>query len=95
MSCLHQIPGLGSLIDKLGESLARFVFVTLDPYLKPIMKQATAALSQGSAQVVNNHDQYKVFNDPNDMHPTHSCKHLARCEWRMANMDTSHLERSL
>jgi hypothetical protein len=41
-----------------------FVFTTLEPFLKPIMKTATAGLSSASGEVINNHDQYEVFNDP-------------------------------
>jgi hypothetical protein len=41
-----------------------FVFTTLEPFLKPIMKTATAALSSASGEVINNNDQYEVFNDP-------------------------------
>lgn len=35
----------------------RFVFTTLEPYLKPVMQAATGGLSQGSAAVINSHDQ--------------------------------------
>lgn len=31
-----QIPGLNALTEKIGNSIATFVFVTLEPYLKPI-----------------------------------------------------------
>lgn len=69
-----QIPGLSSLVEKIGDSVAKFIFVTIEPYLKPVLQQATGVLSQGSAQVVNSHDQFKVFDDPNYAHPTHSCQ---------------------
>lgn len=68
----HQIPGLSSLIEKISDSISSFVFVTLEPYLKPIMKQATDVLLQGSSAVVNSQDQFRVFNDPDYHHPTHS-----------------------
>ncbi len=41
-----------------------FVFTTLEPFLKPIMKQATSGLQLASGEVINNQDQYEVFNDP-------------------------------
>jgi hypothetical protein len=47
----------------IGRSLV-FVFTTLEPFLKPVMKTATAALSTASGEVINSHDQYEVFNDP-------------------------------
>jgi hypothetical protein len=40
------------------------VFTTLEPFLKPIMKTATAGLSTASGEVIDNQDQYEVFNDP-------------------------------
>lgn len=43
---------------------AVFVFTTLEPFLKPIMKTATTGLSAASSEVINNVDQYEVFNDP-------------------------------
>ena len=44
--------------------LSVFVFTTLEPFLKPIMKQATSGLQLASGEVINNQDQYEVFNDP-------------------------------
>lgn len=32
--------------------------------MKPILQSATGALQSGSAEVINSHDQYEVFNDP-------------------------------
>lgn len=71
---IEKIPGLGSLIDKISDSVSTFVFVTIEPYIKPILQQATGVLQQGSASVVNSQDQFRVFNDPNFWHPTHSSK---------------------
>lgn len=34
------------------------------PFLKPILKTATASLSAVSGEVIDTHDQYEVFNDP-------------------------------
>jgi hypothetical protein len=35
-----------------------------EPFMKPILQSATSALQSGSAEVINSHDQYEVFNDP-------------------------------
>jgi hypothetical protein len=53
----------------LGQSLCLFVGGTADmkgvePFMKPILQSATTALQSGSAEVINSHDQYEVFNDP-------------------------------
>ncbi|RDX44411.1 Het-C-domain-containing protein [Lentinus brumalis] len=69
---IERIPGLGPLIEKLMDSISVFVFTTLEPFLKPIMKQATSGLQLASGEVINSQDQYEVFNDPRASDPTHS-----------------------
>jgi len=69
---IEKIPGLGPLIEKLMDSISVFVFTTLEPYLKPIMKTATSGLTAASGEVIDRHDQYEVFNDPQASDPTHS-----------------------
>lgn len=61
---IEKIPGLGPLIEKLMDSISVFIFTTLEPYVKPLLKTASSALQNSSAEVINNHDQYEVFNDP-------------------------------
>ncbi|TFK49110.1 Het-C-domain-containing protein [Heliocybe sulcata] len=69
---IEKIPGLGPLIEKLMESIQVFIYTTLEPYLKPLMKVATDGLMSASGEVINTHDQYEVFNDPRASDPTHS-----------------------
>ncbi|KAI0642699.1 heterokaryon incompatibility protein Het-C-domain-containing protein [Trametes meyenii] len=69
---IEKIPGLGPLIEKLMDSISVFIFTTLEPFLKPIMKQATNGLMAASGEVIDTHDQYEVFNDPKASDPTHS-----------------------
>ncbi|PPQ86627.1 hypothetical protein CVT25_006811 [Psilocybe cyanescens] len=69
---IEKIPGLGPLIEKLMDSISVFVFTTLEPFLKPILKTATSGLQTVSGEVIDNHDQYEVFNDPRASDPTHS-----------------------
>ncbi|KAG1862734.1 heterokaryon incompatibility protein Het-C-domain-containing protein [Suillus subalutaceus] len=69
---LEKIPGLNSVIEKIQDSISVFVFTTLEPFLRPIMQTATAGLSSASSEVIDNHDQYEVFNDPYASDPTHS-----------------------
>ncbi|KAG6836212.1 hypothetical protein H0H93_010271 [Arthromyces matolae] len=61
---IEKIPGLNSLIEKIGDSISVFVFTTLEPFLRPILQTSTSALSEISGEVINNNDQYEVFNDP-------------------------------
>ncbi|KAG8732187.1 hypothetical protein FRC11_000102 [Ceratobasidium sp. 423] len=65
---IERIPGLGALIEKITDNLAIFIFTTLEPFMKPILQSATTALQTGSAEVINSHDQYEVFNDPRASH---------------------------
>ncbi|KAG0142536.1 hypothetical protein CROQUDRAFT_662406 [Cronartium quercuum f. sp. fusiforme G11] len=69
---IEKIPGLSTLTEKLGNAVNKFVFTTLEPYLKPIMLSATGTLQNGSAAVINKQDQYEVFNNPHADDPTHS-----------------------
>ncbi|GAA6015071.1 hypothetical protein JCM11491_001649 [Sporobolomyces phaffii] len=64
--------GLASVVEKITNSVNAFVFTTIEPLLKPIMGQATQVLGQGSAAVLNNSDQYAVFDNPRSDDPTHS-----------------------
>ncbi|GBE88758.1 Het-C-domain-containing protein [Sparassis crispa] len=69
---IEKIPGLGSLLEKISDSVSVFVFTTLEPFIKPIMKQATSGLMAASGEVIDKHDQYEVFDDPRASDPTHS-----------------------
>ncbi|KAF4618696.1 hypothetical protein D9613_010141 [Agrocybe pediades] len=69
---IEKIPGLGPLIEKIMDSISVFVFTTLEPFLKPILKSATSGLQSVSGEVIDNRDQYEVFNDPRASDPTHS-----------------------
>ncbi|TEB34401.1 Het-C-domain-containing protein [Coprinellus micaceus] len=69
---IDKIPGLGPLVERITESISVFVFTTIEPFLKPILQSATSGLQAASAEVVDKHDQYEVFNDPRASDPTHS-----------------------
>lgn len=40
------------------------LFFHYQPFLKPLIRTATMGLQEASGEVINNHDQYEVFNDP-------------------------------
>ncbi|KAJ3735714.1 heterokaryon incompatibility protein Het-C-domain-containing protein [Lentinula guzmanii] len=69
---IEKIPGLGPLIEKIMDSVSVFVFTTLEPFVKPLLKTATSGLQSVSGEVIDNQDQYEVFNDPRASDPTHS-----------------------
>ncbi|KAJ7240833.1 heterokaryon incompatibility protein Het-C-domain-containing protein [Mycena haematopus] len=69
---IEAVPMLNSLIEKFTESIEVFVLTTLEPFLKPLLKTATSQLSTVAGEVIDNNDQYEVFNDPRASDPTHS-----------------------
>ena len=69
---IEKIPGLNSLVEKASNALSVFVFTLIEPYVQPLMKQAMGGLHAGSSEVINNEDQYEVFNNANASDPTHS-----------------------
>ncbi|CDZ97898.1 Heterokaryon incompatibility Het-C [Phaffia rhodozyma] len=69
---IEKIPGLNSLVEKITNSLNVFVFTTIEPFLGPILKSSTSGLSSLSQQVINDPDQFAVFDNPNSDDPTHS-----------------------
>ncbi|KAJ7439335.1 heterokaryon incompatibility protein HET-C [Mycena latifolia] len=69
---IEKIPGLGPLIEKIMDGISIFVFTTLEPFLRPILKTATSSLANISGEVIDSHDQYQVFDDPRASDPTHS-----------------------
>lgn len=69
---IEKIPGLSSLLEKISNAVSVFVFTLIEPYVQPLMKQALGGLKMGSSQVINQEDQFEVFNNPNASDPTHS-----------------------
>ncbi|WWC61274.1 uncharacterized protein I303_103855 [Kwoniella dejecticola CBS 10117] len=69
---IDRIPGLGGLVEKISNSVSVFIITTLEPFVKPLVGTATAALGQTSQAVIDSHDQYEVWNDPYASDPTHS-----------------------
>ncbi|TFK41913.1 heterokaryon incompatibility protein Het-C-domain-containing protein [Crucibulum laeve] len=72
LSKIEMVPGLSDLIEELTNALNAYVYTVLAPYLAPILTQATGVLDEGSKAVINNEDQYAVFDNPNASDPSHS-----------------------
>ncbi|GJJ09955.1 hypothetical protein Clacol_004179 [Clathrus columnatus] len=62
------IPGLSALFERLSEALNAFIYSLLDPILQDII----AHLQSHSEEVINTHEQFQVFDDPNASDPSHS-----------------------
>ncbi|KAK2461278.1 hypothetical protein APHAL10511_006805 [Amanita phalloides] len=69
---LEKIPGLSALVEKISDSVSVFVLTTIEPFVRPLMKNAKAGLTAASEEVINKGDQYQVFDDPRASDPTHS-----------------------
>ncbi|WOO81062.1 uncharacterized protein LOC62_03G004590 [Vanrija pseudolonga] len=69
---IDRIPGLSSLTEKISNSVSIFVITTMEPFVKPLIGNATNALQTSSQAVIDSHDQYEVWNDWNASDPTHS-----------------------
>ncbi|CAK5262127.1 unnamed protein product [Mycena citricolor] len=69
---IEKIPGLNALVEKISDSIGVFVFTTLEPFLNPILKTSTTALAGVSGEVINNAEQFEVFDNPHSSDPTHS-----------------------
>ncbi|KDR85638.1 hypothetical protein GALMADRAFT_218734 [Galerina marginata CBS 339.88] len=69
---IEMVPGLTNLLDEFSNALNEYIYTILAPYLGPILTQATSALNEGSKAVINNSDQYEVFDNPHAHNPSHS-----------------------
>jgi len=69
---IQGIPGLSAMLENISLSLAQWIMVTIDPFVRPILLQASSAIGEGSHAVISGNDQWTVFNDPNASDPTHS-----------------------
>jgi len=76
---LEKIPGLSSLLEKISGSVSVFIMTTLEPFVKPLLGQASQVLHSTSQQVIDSHDQYEVWNNWNASDPTHSFLSKVSC----------------
>ena len=71
---VSKIPGLEKLLDHIGETLTAFVLGLLAPFIRPIIKQCSKVLKDGSSTVIaaSAKAQYEPWNNPYSSNPTHS-----------------------
>ena len=69
---IDKIPGLNALVEKISNSIAVFVYSTVEPFVKPLVEQAKEVIGKGSNQIMQRADQLEVFDNPNASDPTHS-----------------------
>ncbi|KAJ2923604.1 hypothetical protein H1R20_g13491, partial [Candolleomyces eurysporus] len=69
---IEMVPGLAGMLEEFSNALNAYIYTILAPYVTPLMTQATSVLDEGSKAVIDNHDQYEVFDNPNASDPSHS-----------------------
>lgn len=71
---IENIPGLEQLLDQITEALNVYVFTILEPFMTPILHDATGTLQQGSSAVIesNHENQYEVWENSDASDPSHS-----------------------
>ncbi|CCA68738.1 related to Het-c heterokaryon incompatibility protein [Serendipita indica DSM 11827] len=69
---MEKIPGLEQTTEQLTDALNVFVYTTIEPYLKPVLMTCSQGLGAGSRAVIDQDDQYEVFDNGNASDPSHS-----------------------
>lgn len=71
---ISKIPGLEKLLDHVSETLTAFVMGLLAPFVRPIIKELSKQLKDGSSTVVNASAdaQLETWTNPHCSDPTHS-----------------------
>lgn len=69
---INMVPGLADMLEEFTNALNAYIYTILAPYVTPLLTQATQVLSEGSKAVIDNDDQYQVFDNPNASDPSHS-----------------------
>lgn len=71
---ISKIPGLESLLEKVGETLTAFIFGLLAPFVQPIIKQVSQVLKDGSSNIISSSakSQLEPWTNPRCDNPTHS-----------------------
>jgi len=71
---IARIPGLESLLDKVGETLTAFIFGLLSPFVRPIINQVSKVLKDGSSNIIASsaNSQLEPWTNPRCDNPTHS-----------------------
>ncbi|KAK5662841.1 hypothetical protein OQA88_6252 [Cercophora sp. LCS_1] len=71
---ISKIPGLESLLEKVGETLTAFIFGLLAPFVQPIIKQVSQVLKDGSSNIISSSAKSQLEPWSNSLcdNPTHS-----------------------
>jgi hypothetical protein len=71
---ISKVPGLEKLLDHISETLTAFIMGLLAPFIRPIIKQVSKVLKDGSSGVISAsaRSQLEPWDNPRCDDPTHS-----------------------
>lgn len=71
---IAKIPGLEKLLEHISETLTAFVLGLLAPFIRPIIKQVSKVLKDGSSGIISasSNSQLEPWDNPRCSDPTHS-----------------------
>jgi hypothetical protein len=69
---MDSVPLLSSIKEKISDALTLFVMGVIQPVIAPMINDMVNGLHSGTEMVVNDDEQFRVWNDSNYDNPTHS-----------------------
>lgn len=71
---IAMVPGLEKLLEHISERLTAFIMGLLAPFVRPIIKQVSKALKDGSSGIISasTRSQHEPWENPRCSDPTHS-----------------------
>lgn len=71
---IAKVPGLEKLLEHISETLTAFIMGLLAPFIRPIIKQVSNTLKNGSSGIISAsaRSQLEPWDNPNCTDPTHS-----------------------
>ncbi|KAG9057866.1 hypothetical protein FS842_003628 [Serendipita sp. 407] len=71
-TAIEKIPGLENTLEELTAALNVYIYTTIEPYVKPVLMKVSEGLGSGSRLVIDQDDQYEVFDNASASDPSHS-----------------------
>ncbi|KAF5094559.1 hypothetical protein D0Z00_003500 [Geotrichum galactomycetum] len=69
---MDSVPLLSTIKEKISDSLTLFIMGVIQPIIAPMLNDMVQGLHSGTEMVVNDDEQFRVWNDNNYDNPTHS-----------------------
>ncbi|KAF5098905.1 hypothetical protein D0Z03_001124 [Geotrichum reessii] len=69
---IDSVPLLSTIQEKISDALTLFVMGVIQPVIAPMINDMVNGLHSGTEMVVNDDEQFRVWNDNNYDNPTHS-----------------------